>query len=565
MDDNLFGQVLATAPMTWHRWQADTIALAHAESRPLIIFCGEAGDHWSGVLASELIADPEVCAFLDATFIPVACERSQHPGLAARCQEVLALTANSSGFPVVAFATPDGDIFGAVPWRPIRDREQQVGLARMALQVAELWAEQPDAISADAEQVQRALIHAQQSLTTSSATLKPTLILDAIDGALAEAGDSLEGGFGPAPRALGHSAIRYLAQRCLRDDAALQLQKLLERTALAWTHGAACDQLAGGFHRGSADASWRQPFFDQRLIDQAHISLALYASANVFQRPTFQIAADRCLRWTVDHLRRDDGWYATGYHASARLSDSSSAITSTNTDNTATDGAYHTWTIAEIEAVVGGKAADLIAERFDFAGAPSLDGRHPLAVRAPINDQEAPALAAALQRLAVARAERPQPRRDNRRDRRGNGVLLAALSASQDPDLRAAGAALCAVIVASEPHAETAGDGAAIASGLLTWNAEQRPTALHWLATDDQYIGDDGRMRADNDPLLNPAPLAASDDDRGLSPAALYAEACLACGLRDRALAIIQAHRGELRHGANACGLALTLDRLQAE
>jgi uncharacterized protein len=556
---DLFRRTLAAAPLVWRTWSSDALREAQERQVPLVIFCGDSLDHWSAVLAAELSADHEVCTLIDNAFVAVAAERLSDPALAARSQEVLALTADAQGFPCVLFCTPNGAPFGAVPWRPVRDREQQIGLARIVLNIAETWQGDPESMHADAQRLQ-AILATAQAASGPGKLPRPALTLEAADAAFAELGDPLEGGFGPAPRHLGTVAASYLAQRLRRDDAPLMLTRLLERTVLAWAHGAACDQLAGGLHRGVTDRAWRTPFFEQRLVDQATAASAWCAAATTLTQPALRVAAERALQWTIDHLRRDDGHYVVGLHADAL-----------DAQGLPREGAFHTWTLDAIAAIVGDEHTDLLAERFDLVGAPLVEGGHPLAVRAPIAAGSEARLAAALQRLAVARGERTPPLRDDRRDARGEGLLLVAFAdvrreSETNPALLAAGQALATVLTHDHPSEHRAGDAAAIAWGLARWGGND-DAAHAWLQHAQAQRSGDGRLPLSSEPTSSapswdPPTLDVADDDRGPSAAAMLAQAThLLCG-PDAAMQVIAAHAGSLRHGAAVAGLLTVWDAL---
>lgn len=531
-----FRAILAAAPLAWRDWSAATRAEAITEGKPLLLVCGEACDHWSAVLAAELAADAEVSAFIAEAYLPVAIERLDQPVLARRLQEVLACCADAAGFPLVAIATPEGDCVGAVPWLPLRDRDRRPGLARVLVGFAEAWSTDADALRRDADGI-RARIAAARPPATA---LRADLQLDALEAGLVGIADTLEGGFGPAPRSLGTSALHFACERLRCGNETLSLRRIAERTALAWLQGAACDQLGGGVHRGCSDAAWRAPFAEQRLIDQSQAARAWIAAAEALDQEVLAVAAMRCLRWTVDHLRRDDGRFVAGFHADAP-----------DADGRPREAVHLTWTVAEIEALVGQEAADLIAERFDLAGAPLIEGRHPLAIRQPLDAAEGPRLAAALQRLAVARSERPRPLRDERSDRAGEGLLLTALADLRDIDETAlvpAGEDLARRLAAADPaEARHPGEGAAIALGLARWDEDT--AAARWLAREEALLAD---LDDDDHRRL------ALDDDRGAAPLAILAEARLALGQADRARDGIAAHAALLRHPA-AAGLGRIL------
>lgn len=572
---NLFRAVLDRGPLAWHRWGPDALREARERDLPLLVFCGDALDAWSAGMAGELIADREACDLIGEAFVPVAAEPLDDPALAARVQQALGATAGAAGWPACAVCTPDGLPFGAVPWRPIRDREREAGLVRILVGVAEQWSGRRADCIADAERLRDLLRRLGQGFAEGR-PLAPAMVLDAAEAAAMAVADPLEGGFGPAPRRLDPALLRFLVARAARADAPLALTKQVERTLAGLCASAVHDQLAGGFHRGSADAAGHEPFFAKRLADQAAMALVLFDADAAFGQRLYRDLAERTLHWCVHALRRADGTYAAGVHAASA----------------AGDGAPYTWTLEQAAAVVGRDGAERIARRFGLDDTPRA-----LAVVAPLADDDAERLPALLQRLAVARAERPQPPRDERLDPGAHGALLAAFAHARrlpgrDRALLAHGRALFRTLRrwATRPpfaHGDGAvarrtGDLAAIASGVHAWRAGApgrrgprpgwaRGWAEDWLSQQLAHCGLDGspglfRVQAANrEALLDPPPLAAEDSTDLPSGAALLAHAALDLGRREDAARIVDAHRGLLRAAPlSAPGLCLALHRLHA-
>ena len=378
---SLLLELLAAGPIAWSSWSGRP---AGAE-RPLLVFAGTALDHWSSQLAAELNADREVAGAFSELFVCVAVDVAAEPELAARLQHALQLTAGSTGWPAVALCTPDGAPFGALPWRPLRD------LAQRVLSAAETWHAAPADCLADAARLTAAwaAVHAP----ASGRPLNATLLLDAVEAAAMEAADPLEGGFGPEPRTAEPGLWSFLIARAARPEAPFALVQQVERSLAALCAGAAHDQLGGGFFRGCSDAAWREPLCEKRLTDQAQIAVLLLTAAQRLDKPLWREVALRTLDFTVGTLRLADGTYAHGLHA-----DSATA------PGRWEDGACYRWSEEQAAEILGAAGAALIAKRFGLPGVPG--------VGEPLSAAESAQLPDLVLRLAVARSERPQPRRD---------------------------------------------------------------------------------------------------------------------------------------------------------
>ena len=379
---SLLRELLAAGRIPWRSWDESR---ANAEDRPWLVFAGTTLDHWSSRLAAELNAGHEIAAALAEVFTCVVVEVASEPELAARIQQALALTAEADGWPAVAVCTPDGQPFGALPWRPLPD------LAQRLLAAAEAWLTNPADCLADARRLSAAWAARRQP--AQGRPLVPGLLLDAAESAAMELADPLAGGFGPAPRTAEPALWGFLIARAARAEAPFALGQQIERSLAALVAGRAHDHLGGGFFRGCADASWQEPFCEKPLAVQAHTAALLLTAAERLGRAVWRDVALRALDFTVGSLRLADGSYAHGLHA-----DSPAA------PGRWEEGACYRWTIDEVAAVVGEDGADLIHRRFGLPGIPGIGE-----TLDPAGARRLPEL---VQRLAVARSERAQPRRD---------------------------------------------------------------------------------------------------------------------------------------------------------
>ncbi len=388
---SLLIELLREGPLAW----STSAALEQAQcDRPRLVFAGSALDHWSSAWAAALNADHVLAAALGEIFSCVAIDVAAEPKLAARIQHALQLTTGASGWPVMAVCTPTGEVFGALSWRPLHE------VTRILLEAAEAWHRRPDDCAADAARIAAAwhAVHQPSSGRPLHVT-HAELLLDAAEAAAMAIADPLAGGFGPAPRTAEPALWGFLVQRAGRDQAPLALVQQVERSLAALCAGAAHDHVAGGFFAGCSDAAWSAPQCAKGLADQALIADLLLTASDRLGNPLWRTVALRAMQFTCNALRGDDGQFAHGLHA-----DSPAA------PGRWEEGACYRWTIRDVAEVIGESGAALIGRRFALPAEEDAAGF--LAVGEALTAAEQRRLPELVNRLAMARAERPQPRRD---------------------------------------------------------------------------------------------------------------------------------------------------------
>lgn len=525
---SLFLALLRTGPITWKRWGDDVGE--QADQRPRLVLVGDALDHWSSALAATLNADVALSTALAEVFMCIGVDAAAEPAVAAQLQHALQLTSGTSGLPLIAVCTPNREPYGATPWRRAHD------LAHLLLQAAEAWHQRPADCMADAQRIVAAARMLRLPAPATSKPVRATLLLDAAESAAIEAADSLEGGFGPAPRTAEPALWNFLIARAARSEAPLSLTKQVEHSLTALAAGAAHDHLAGGFFHGCEDAAWRIPRCAKRLTDQAQIALMLLDAAADLSLPLsyppaqsvwYELAL-RTLAFAVDALRLPDGSFAHGLHADSATG-----------PGRWESGAVYRWSTTQVAHIVGGDGARLIAQRFGLPAEEDEAGY--LAVGAALTAGEQTRMPAFIQRLHTARNERPQPRRD------------ASVYAHEQAQIAFAceRAGLTAFADDLLPH--LTGDdpwtGRALAARWLRTKAPE-PRALAIAARDNED---------DLDPAGGVAPSAVLGHLR-LDLAALTGDSTW----RLRALEIVERARDRLRAAPLACaGLLGVLERAE--
>ncbi len=98
----------ADNPVDWVPWSDAALAQAQELDRPLLISIGYSACHWCHVMAHESFEDPEIAAFMNAHFVCVKVDREERPDVDAIYMDACQMLTGHGGWPLHAFATPDG-------------------------------------------------------------------------------------------------------------------------------------------------------------------------------------------------------------------------------------------------------------------------------------------------------------------------------------------------------------------------------------------------------------------------------------------------------------------------
>src|SRR3954465_7655046 len=103
----------ADNPVDWWPWGEDAFAEAARRDVPVLVSIGYATCHWCHVMARESFSDPELAAYLNEHLVAIKGDREEHPEVAAAFLAAASAFPQQLGWPLTAFATPDGRVFFA--------------------------------------------------------------------------------------------------------------------------------------------------------------------------------------------------------------------------------------------------------------------------------------------------------------------------------------------------------------------------------------------------------------------------------------------------------------------
>ena len=463
----------AENPVHWQEWSAAALAEAARRDVPILLSVGYAACHWCHVMAHESFDDAEVAEAMNADFVCIKVDREERPDLDAVYMNATVALTGQGGWPMTCFLTPDGRPFFCGTYYP------KPAFLELLAAVAQTWRTRRSEVEQAGDHISGELRAMASGLPGGGPPVEPQLCDRAVAAVLADE-DTVHGGFGAAPKFPPSALLEALLRNHERtaDPAALAT---VQRTCSAMARGGLYDQLAGGFARYSVDAAWVVPHFEKMLYDNA-LLLRVYAHwARRSGDPFAHRIAGEAARFMLDDLRAD-GMF----------------VSSLDADAAGVEGLTYAWTVDQLREALGIDDGDWAATLFGVTSAGTFErGASVLQLR---DDPEDPVRFDRVRAaLLAARAQRPQPGRDDKVVTAWNGLAITALVeagfALQRPALLAA-AAECArsvldlhvvggrlrraslggVVGASAAILE---DHAALATGLMTlYQAKPEP---RWL------------------------------------------------------------------------------------
>jgi uncharacterized protein len=396
-------------PVDWRVWNADTLALAKAADRPIVLSIGYAACHWCHVMARESFENPETAGLMNELFVAIKVDREERPDLDAIYQNALALLGQRGGWPLTMFLTPDGEPFWGGTYYPPESKYGRPAFRDILQRVAEVYHRQKETVAKNTGTLRDGL--RKLSEPAPGTVLSPDT-LDEIGRQIVELMDPVEGGIGQAPK-FPQSPVLALLWRGYRRTGAPRLREAVLLTLDRMSQGGIYDHLGGGYARYATDNSWLVPHFEKMLYDNAQLVELLTWAWQDTGNPLYAARVSETITWMLREMRVDGGAFAAALDA----------------DSEHEEGKFYVWTAAEVDAVLGPEAP-LFKTHYDVHRIGNWEGRsilnrseRPLLIDADTELR----LAAARDKLLAVREHRVRPGRDHKVLADWNGLAVAAL------------------------------------------------------------------------------------------------------------------------------------------
>jgi len=330
-------------PVHWQEWNDEVLELAKNQNKCLLISVGYSACHWCHVMAHESFEDEEVAELMNKHFINIKIDREERPDIDQIYMDAAQILTGRGGWPLNAFALPDGKPFYAGTYFP-KDNWKTI-----LKNIAEAYQEEPDKLINTAKRLTEGLANDELIFQSSDNSLIDETTLKQYYKDWFKDFDFKLGGQDKAPKfpmpCIWESLLEY--QAVFKDEKALEI---VEITLDNMYSKGIFDWLGGGFARYSVDEFWFAPHFEKMLYDNAQL-LSLYANAyKVTKKEGFKSCIDECITFISDELKNN----GIGYYSAL------------DADTEGEEGKFYTWTYKEIKSILNEIEFEIMVEYFDL-------------------------------------------------------------------------------------------------------------------------------------------------------------------------------------------------------
>jgi hypothetical protein len=334
----------ADNPVNWYEWGDDALQKAKDENKPLIISIGYAACHWCHVMEEETFMDTAVARFMNENFVSIKIDREERPDIDQIYLDAAQLISGNSGWPLNAFALPDGKPFYAATYFP---RENWMKLLQ---QVNSAYKSDHDNIVKQAESVTNGIKTNHALGFPDTTLLHNENTYKAIVQSWESNFDFEKGGLAGAPKFPLPVVWEFLLQYHYLTGEVEPL-KLVTTTLDGILQGGLYDVLAGGFARYAVDDDWMVPHFEKMLYDNGQL-VSLYSHAyQVTRNQAYKEAIEKTLDFVGGSMKSPEG----GFYSSL------------NADSEGEEGKYYVWTKLEMENILDDVSESMLFDYYNIS------------------------------------------------------------------------------------------------------------------------------------------------------------------------------------------------------
>lgn len=328
----------AANPVDWHPWGEGAFQKAKETDKPIFLSIGYSTCHWCHVMEHESFEDPQVAALINETFIPIKVDREERPDIDRIYMSVSQALTGTGGWPLTIILTPEKQPFFAGTYFPKESRFQRTGLMEIIPKLAELWKNKRGELLESADKIVNYL---KQNNTTDAGELnKP--VLDRAYQQLSDRFDSVQGGFGSAPKFPSAHNLTFLL-RYWHQTGENHALEMVELTLKKMRLGGIFDQVGFGFHRYSTDPYWLLPHFEKMLYDQAMLTMAYVEVFQATGKEEYAQTAREILTYVLRDMTSPEGGFYSAEDA----------------DSDGEEGLFYLWTPEEFRESLGDEGGEL--------------------------------------------------------------------------------------------------------------------------------------------------------------------------------------------------------------
>ena len=354
-------------PVDWYPWGEEAFAEGKRRDVPVLLSIGYSTCYWCHVMERESFENDSIAALMNERFVCIKIDREERPDLDDIYMTATQIMTSHGGWPMTVFLEPASrQPFWCGTYFPPEPRPGMgiPSLPQVLTNISAAWHKQRSDVIEQANQI-GAIVRERLSGAAEppSAISASRCVTEAVSGLL-RMFDRNHGGFGGAPKFPQPVFLELLLdarERAGSPQTRAAIDEALRVTLDKMMIGGVYDQIGGGFHRYSVDATWTVPHFEKMLYDNAQL-LSIYArAAAAFDDPEYA----RTVGETASYLRRE--MHTAGGLASAQ-----------DAEVDAREGLNYLWSPEEVRATLDKADAEFACRIFSLDLGPNFrDPHHP--------------------------------------------------------------------------------------------------------------------------------------------------------------------------------------------
>jgi uncharacterized protein YyaL (SSP411 family) len=409
----------AENPVEWYPWGEEAFEKARRENKPVLLSIGYSACHWCHVMAHESFENEQIAKLMNENFVNIKVDREERPDLDQIYMNAVQMMTHHGGWPMTVFLTPDSVPFYGGTYYPPEDRYNMPGFPRVLIGVSEAYRDRQD----DIRETGASLVSELKRLSVAGGADYPIDpgLLDAAYAGIVKSYDSINGGFGGAPKFPPAMTLEFLLRTHART-ANRDALEMVSHTCRKMANGGMYDQLGGGFHRYSTDARWLVPHFEKMLYDNALLSRVYLHYFQVSEEPLARETVEGILDYVLREMTHADGGFYSTQDA----------------DSEGHEGKFFVWSMDEIRGTLGEADARIFAAYYNVTESGNFEGKNipnvtrsaeEVAMSLRISESELRAsLEDSKRKLFELREQRVKPGRDEKILTAWNGLMMASFA-----------------------------------------------------------------------------------------------------------------------------------------
>lgn len=423
-------------PVDWYPWGPEAFAEARRRDVPIFLSIGYSTCYWCHVMERESFENESIAEQMNESFVCIKVDREERPDVDDIYMAAVQAFRGQGGWPMSVFLEPATlKPFWAGTYFPAEPKFAGIPTFPQVLQgLANAWRHGRDEIIEQAEKLADA-VRERIAAVNAPVRLDARQVTEAV-AQLLRIHDPVHGGFGGAPKFPQPVYLELLfeTRRSATDETRAAIDSAIRTTLDRMALGGLFDQVGGGFHRYSVDATWTVPHFEKMLYDNAQLLRVYAVAASTFSEPNYRRVARRTAEYVLREMMLRDGAGPGAFYSAQ------------DAEVNRREGRNYLWTSAQFAEELQPEDLALAVRVYGLDSGPNFrDPHHPddppanvlrwadspgkLGEELNLSDHELIARIGRInERLYEVRQKRDQPSTDDKIIASWNGLMIGALA-----------------------------------------------------------------------------------------------------------------------------------------